>query len=146
MFDTYRIGSTSTQYVPYEKSVTVTEKRATTDESVKLLNEFQEKAKQNLVDQIKIEDNTLNGVVLFFKQDIVHDKVQWFGKFSLNGKEHKLQGELPFGFNEKISFHLQWNLLNIPDLREVFVAEIAKALMIELMKGEASKIKDRIFR
>ncbi len=146
MFDTYRIGSTSTEYVPYEKSVKITETRAPTDESVKLLNEFQEKAKQNLVDQIKVEDNTLNGVVLFFRQDIVHDKVEWFGKFSLNGKEHKVQGELPFGFDEKISFHLQGNMLNIPDLREVFIAEIAKTLMVDLMKGEASKIKDRIFR
>ena len=37
-----------TSYVPYEKTVTVTENRASTDESLSLLNEIQEKAKERV--------------------------------------------------------------------------------------------------
>ena len=40
MFDKSYITKGRTEYVPYEKSVTIIEKRAPTDESIRLLNEF----------------------------------------------------------------------------------------------------------
>ena len=41
MFDNYIVRKGSTTYVPYEK--VVTEKKAPTDESIKLLKEMEEK-------------------------------------------------------------------------------------------------------
>jgi len=38
------IQAPRTEYVPYEKSVTITEKRAPTDESIRLAKEYEEKA------------------------------------------------------------------------------------------------------
>lgn len=44
MIENVNIFNSEREYIPYEKTVTatITEKRAPTDESVRLLNEFQE--------------------------------------------------------------------------------------------------------
>lgn len=92
MFDTHHHHST--KHVPYEKKVTVTVNRAPTDKSVELLNEFQEKAKDNIIDTILIENNVINGAVIFFSNDVLHDKIDWALKFKLNNTEYKLKGQI----------------------------------------------------
>jgi len=78
--------------VAYEKSVTVHEHKAPTDESVKLLNEMQEKAQRNILKTIKIEENYLKAVVVIFKNNFIEDRIDYGAKFILNGEEHIVEG------------------------------------------------------
>lgn len=83
----------STSYaVPYEK--TVIEKKAPTDESIRLLNEFQEKARENLLQQILIDDNILRGVIVAQMLpgfSTAQNDTIYMVKFTLNGKEHNFE-------------------------------------------------------
>ena len=52
------VGSITPLYIPCEK--TVIEKRAPTDDSIRLFNEMKEKAYDSILDTIVIKNNTLN--------------------------------------------------------------------------------------
>jgi|GEM_PF-1631666 len=74
--------------IAYEKSITVHEHKAPTDESVKLLNEMQQKAESNILKTIKIDENYLKAVVIIFKDNLVENRINYGAKFILNGEEH----------------------------------------------------------
>lgn len=78
-------------YIPYEKSVSVNEHKAATDESIKLLNEFQEKAKENLCYSVRINQTFLNAVAFFFREDHMDGGFEVYYKFGLNGSEFKVK-------------------------------------------------------
>lgn len=80
------------EYVPFAKTVTVN--RAPTDKSVELLNEMQDKAVKNLIKTVNIKDNTMNGAVLYFIQRADWDGIDFIAKFSFNGKEYQLKGQI----------------------------------------------------
>lgn len=72
--------------------VTVTEKKAPTEESVKLLNEFEEKARKNIIAKVHTVDNTINLIAIAYTDNRV--TASQFGevhiKFSINGKEYNI--------------------------------------------------------
>lgn len=78
-------------YIPYEKSVSVNEHKAATDESIKLLNEFQEKAKENLCYSVRINQTFINAVAFFFREDHMDGGFEVYYKFGLNGSEFKVK-------------------------------------------------------
>jgi hypothetical protein len=84
MFDTYQVGKNTTTYVPYEK--TIIEKKAPTDDSIKLLNEFQEKATHNIIDSICIKNNIIEGIAIEVNESVWDFSTSIFFKFILNGK------------------------------------------------------------
>lgn len=131
MFNTYI--NKKTEYVPYEKTVTVNEHKAPTDESVRLLNEFQEEAKQNLLAKLHVNDNTFNHTALLFMNNpSILDEVQWIAKFQLNGKEIKLRGKMTHEeFTKRCEFHHLGKGYIIPDLFDKLGTEIAKYLICE---------------
>ena len=92
MFNKTIIQKGRTEYVPYEKTVTIN--RAPTDKSVELLNEMQDKAIKNLIKSVNIKDNTMNGTVLYFMQRADWDGVDFIARFSFNGTEHELRGHV----------------------------------------------------
>lgn len=78
-------------YIPYEKSVSVNEHKAATDESIKLLNELQEKAKENLCYSVRINQTFINAVAFFFREDQMDGGFEVYYKFGLNGSEFKVK-------------------------------------------------------
>lgn len=91
-----------TEYVPYEKEVNVTINRAPTDKSVELLNEMTKAAENNIVRNIKIDDNVFKGVVTVFKKpsagfDCLVTKV----RFTLNSEEYLFEIEED-GWNDQL--------------------------------------------
>jgi hypothetical protein len=76
-------------YTTVNSNVRVTEEKAPTDESIKLLNEFQEKARENLVDSIHVKNNVFEAVALFFQNKFPKDGFTMMIKFELNGIEYK---------------------------------------------------------
>lgn len=86
MFDRYEIKGT--EYVPYEKSVTINEHRAPTDESIKIFNEIKAKAYESIIDTIVINDNLVNIAGQVWRDNCEFST--WCGyKFLINGKEYK---------------------------------------------------------
>lgn len=79
------------EYIPYEKSVIVNEYKASTDESIKLLNEFQEKAKENLCYSVRINQTFINAIAFFFREDHMDDGFEVYYKFGLNDSEFKVK-------------------------------------------------------
>jgi hypothetical protein len=72
--------------VPYDKTVTVTEKRAPTDESIKLYGEMVDKARESLIDVLEIKDNNFNGVVSVHR-DMRELGTSCYYRVMLNGEE-----------------------------------------------------------
>lgn len=95
MFNTHHYHRT--EHVPYTKDVRVTEHRAPTDESIKILNEMEEKAITNAVKKINVVDNTVNGAAVYIINDMTLAHTRYKLKFSFNGKEHILDGIVDSG-------------------------------------------------
>jgi len=87
MFDRTLVVDSGKEYVPYEKSVVV--KKAPTDDSLRLLDEFKKTAFDSILDNVVIKNNILSGTA------IVYSVPEQFGakciayKFLLNEKEFK---------------------------------------------------------
>ena len=64
----------------------VNESKAPTDDSVRLFDEFLEKAKKYLVDSFKIENNVLDSSVFIFQQNVQMFSYQIYFKFKINNK------------------------------------------------------------
>lgn len=79
------------EYIPYEKSVSVNEHKAATDESIKLLNEFQEKAKENLCYSVRINQTFIDAVAFWFREDHLDGGFEVYYKFGLNDTEFKVK-------------------------------------------------------
>lgn len=81
MFDTF-IAPRRTEYVT--RNVNVTEHRAPTDESVRLLKEMEQAADAKRIASMQMEGNSFNGVVEIFEtchDDMIHARAV----FNING-------------------------------------------------------------
>jgi hypothetical protein len=101
---------------------TIVEKRAPTDESVKLLNEMQEKAKENIVKSVVIDSNELKIVGFVYGGGMSLGRLDhdYHVRFILNGKE----------YNFKDSFHYT----SQDDFYMLIFEKFSKAIMLELIK------------
>ena len=111
----------STEVIPYEKTVNIN--RAPTDESVKLLKEFEEKAVENIIDKIHVNDNSINGVVLVKQIQLNPFNHKFYWKFTLNGKEYRGDVELQLS---------SWEMRNLVNL---LAQEISKVITTELINS-----------
>ncbi|MBU3577552.1 hypothetical protein [Polynucleobacter sp. UK-Kesae-W10] len=66
--------------------VTITEKRAPTDESVKLLREMEAKSKAEVIKAITLNDNRFDGVIHTMVEHLTGDHLLRF-VYSVNGKK-----------------------------------------------------------
>lgn len=89
------------EFVPYKK--TIIEKKAPTDDSIRLYDEIKEKAYNSILKTIRIEDNTISISAILFDDFLTFDKI-WKYRFILNGKEYFGQerfSEMEFLKNEE---------------------------------------------
>jgi len=91
MFDTY-INRTSPAY---PQTVTKHEHRAPTDESVKLLREMEEKAKEQVLESYRFDaDNDLANGYVVVSRSPQHLKLIITVIFNLNGKEYTINEDI----------------------------------------------------
>lgn len=108
-------------------NIDVHEHRAPTDESVKLLNEMEEKARENIIASISVTDNTINGVALAYVDEVFtagRPYIRIYLKFSVNGRE--------YSFEETVNA-----FEHIPDQKE---------MVLYLQDRLKAKVVDGIFR
>jgi len=86
------------EYVPYEKSVTITEHRAPTDKSIELVDQMRDKLKRELIDQFTVDTGFVKASILCFVQPGFANEDWRFvtvaGKFNLNGKDHRFETKI----------------------------------------------------
>lgn len=83
-----------TQYIA--RDVTITEKRAPTDDSVRLLREMEDKAKAAVIASVQIADMHFDCVVHMWR-DHMSDQLGWRAVFKLNGKQMAAEVYTPNG-------------------------------------------------
>lgn len=71
-------------------SITIKEERAPTDDSIRLLQEMEDKVTKSIIDKIVIEDNVINGVVCMMDDYSANAKVIHI-KFKLNSKDYHIK-------------------------------------------------------
>jgi len=136
MFDTIHNNTTSrTEYVPYCKEVNVTEKRAPTDESVRLLNEFQEKAKTNIIENIIINENIMKGIVLVYCESPSSPCIIIHGKFDLNGKTYIFKDEI-----NMFQLSMDLNKFQIYVKSREYVQKVAEILISKFSEAIAKEL------
>jgi len=88
MFNNYTFETRGTQFTRVKS--TTTEHRAPTDDSVRLLNEMQEKARDNIIKTITVSDNAVNGIIIVFK-NLMENSYEVIADFTINGKEYMVK-------------------------------------------------------
>lgn len=95
--------------------IEVTEKKAPTDESVRLLNEMQEKAVQNIIDTVHLTNNVVDGVAIAYSNSHRSgiDQTEYQIKFKLNGRDifikntiNRAELKLSEGLADQIAKHI----------------------------------------
>lgn len=122
MFDTYKIDNS--HYSP--SKIDVTEKRAPTDESVRLLNEMQQKAFDNVVSCVQLNNNDLKDVTWWIYHDPYTFSEKARVRFMLNGRVFDKEMRLPCPYNE--------------------AEEIPKLIMNKVLEHIAIEVTTELFR
>jgi DNA-binding FadR family transcriptional regulator len=78
----------------------INEHKAPTDESIRLLNEFQEKAKHNIIYQQAVTSNNFTFHVTIFRHHFNETLDVWV-KFNINGSDYELR--FPFNLRDVMS-------------------------------------------
>ena len=99
MFNTYKIDNSRSYGGP--SKIDVTEKRAPTDESVRLLNEMQEKAFDNIVECVQLSNNELTDATYWLYPDYNSFSEMARIRFSLNGNVKDFTFKLPCKFTNR---------------------------------------------
>jgi hypothetical protein len=111
----------------------VTEKRAPTDESVRLLREMESKAKEEVIKSISLPSNEFSGVVHLMR-DYLSCKTKVVVLFKLNGKDHKVPISLDDFKDDNLEKRMRKVLNDVSDylaaniLQKVFDAQQMKEL------------------
>lgn len=121
------------EYVPYTKEVNITEKKAPTDESIRLLNEMEEKAKKNIIATIKIEENFLKAIAIYHRDDYVSDRMIYNIKFELNGKTHMIEDYIDnFEWRQELS--KSYMGLGNEQIFKALMKKFSEMITVELMR------------
>lgn len=114
--------------IKYPETVNIIEKRAPTDESIKLYDEYLEKTKQRILSTFKLETSYINAVVVAFLNEtamVQNPSIEYLIKFKLNEK------------NEQIRFKLDG--LEVAEMRRLPLHQ-ANQKLIEIIIQNISKI------
>lgn len=124
----------------YVKS-TSTEHRAPTDESVKLLREMEESAKNNLIGKGRLQDNLLN-FHWWVGYNGLSDSIEIDCLFSLNGKEMKFRQETPVFDLPREPEQLKAFFIKV---RDQIITIIAEQMTYELVKKDLKYFRNPRF-
>jgi len=109
---------TQREYVPYEKNVTITEKRAPTDESIKLVREYEDKAMLRASAALIEAMPSIEAAYAVIERDPMDNMEHIF--FKLNGKIVRMKIE---------TLRTRDTRERIKDIADKISTEIVKQLM-----------------
>ena len=140
--DTYISTGGGTEYVPYCERVEVTEHRAPTDMSVKLLNEFEEKARENIIAKVEIRENNINAAVIYYMDNFAGNRIEFHIRFKFNGKEYVMRDSVDrFDWNKEVA--MKYSGFGSKAVFIAFHERLSKIIAAELME-ECSDFTDKL--
>jgi hypothetical protein len=80
----YQDNSTS---IRFPETINVHEHKAPTDESIRIMEEMHEKALQNIVAKVSVNDNLVSGECFAIEQPWAMDDIRFVFKFKINGQD-----------------------------------------------------------
>lgn len=113
--------------LPQQIKVTVTENKAPTDESVRLLNSLQEKALANLVKTVKVSNNVIDGVLFIFEAQAETFQRKGILVFKINGVEYKIENT--YDLDNTINFSEE---LSVESFVKKIISELSKEIATHL--------------
>ena len=125
----FMVPTERTVHVPYEK--TVIEKKAPTDESIKLYEEIKEKAYSSILDTIEVKDNSLNLTAVLYKDNFSWKTVCKY-KVVLNG--NVFSGEVAIEDNVVAT-----RPMAKVEVYKQIVGDVAKKLAVDLVRMAVSR-------
>lgn len=137
--------------VNLDMDVDVNVKRAPTDESISLLNEFTKKAKDNIIHTVHIQENYLKAIAIYYKDEILSNRTHFHLKFNLNGKEYLIEDSVDNWEWRNIELK-KWNGLGNEVIFKALHKKFSEIIAEELMKNcpdfidEVLKRNGRIFQ
>lgn len=102
--------------------IKVVEKKAPTDESIRLLNEFQQKAFDNIVACIQLSNNELKDITCWIYNDMYSFNERARVRFKLNEKEIDFNFKLPSKFVDSCDI--------IPMIRKSILDKLAEVVLV----------------
>lgn len=121
----------------YPSQINVTEKRAPTDESVKLLSEFEQAAYKKFIRSVPLKNNVIEGEILVSNCGYGHE-IDFVLVVRVNGQTIDIKFS---GDSKLIAAHREQELINLAT--EHFSKELVKSLMSSAKyvrnKGELGK-------
>jgi len=75
---------------------TITEKKAPTDESVRLLREMEDTAFKSVIKQFRVDNNVLNGLVTYIQPNHSTADYICIYTFTLNGEKYDIKERLDY--------------------------------------------------
>ena len=130
MFNTYKIDNSYRG--PDE--IKVTEKKAPTDESIRLLNEFQQKAFDNVVECVQLSNNELTDVTYWLYPDHYSFNQRVRIRFKLNGKVKDFEFTLPHERTNKADI--------LKNIMEKIYTEISRDILVGFVENNLSELKN----
>lgn len=126
-----------TEYVPYVKTVNVTEKKAPTDKSIELMNEWAEKLVKNIIGVYSTENTELDAKMVITIDKATHHQI--FGvAFMINGKRREYVKRI--GLYEKMNKPMKIFLRElITELAEDIVKDMLADLVFKAMKASGAE-------
>lgn len=114
--------------VDIESHKTVHENRAPTDQSVQLLREMEQKARDNILLAIRSDSNDFK-----YTASVYSDNHQFTHRlrvqFAINGHQHDIDFELPFQYRDMKGKDL------ILQVRDLVAKELANLITIDLLRA-----------
>lgn len=117
--------------------IKVTEKRAPTDESVRLLNEMQKKAFDDIVECVQLTNNELTDATYWIYPDHYSFSQRARIRFKLNGKVKDFEFTLPHKLTDKADFQKKiMESIYMEISKEIFSGFVDKTLksLIDIYK------------
>lgn len=91
-------------HVNFPETIKVHEHKAPTDESIRLMEEMHDKAINNIIAKVKVQDNLISGDCFLITQPYNIGEFKMVFKFKVNGKDFTIEKEISgkeIGWNEQ---------------------------------------------
>jgi ABC-type bacteriocin/lantibiotic exporter with double-glycine peptidase domain len=113
------------------QNVNIQEHRAPTDQSVQLLREFEQAARDKVIDSIRLENMPLDAV-LHVEEDGLNDKMRYLIVYKIGGEKRKVFHDEPrHGFKHPRDEQEK----RVIGLRDALAKDVANVLMDEMLRN-----------
>ena len=115
--------------------ITITEKKASTEESIRLLKEIEKEILEKIMGVFEIKNNIFSGIITFFAS--IGPYVNYRIKFQINGKEIYFDGKIREDFyylsDKSEIIKIFWNGI-IEELTKIFITKNSTEISDNLFK------------